>query len=821
MRRDLAANWAAANPILAQGEMGFEIDVEPFPSKVGDGITPWNSLPYLFSSTGFLGTTYTSHTHSQYINTSVSNLFQLTANMTNYLGTSYTSHTHSQYLNTSQSSLFQQSSLMSNYLGTGATASFQYTSQMSDYLQTNYTSHTHSQYVNISQSSLFQQTSQMTDYLGTAYTSHTHSQYLNTSQSSLFQQSSLMSNYLDTSYTSHTHSQYLNTSQSSLFRHTSADSQLRFTSADSQLQFTSAMSNYLGTTYTSHTHSQYINTSQSSVFQLTANMTDYLGTGYTTHTHSQYINTSVSSNFLTSQSNQAVSGANGSFTFQTLSFANSNGISWSTGTQGIFASVRTDYQSSGNYLTTARASNDAIGLNTAGTNVTWTVNSNGISFNGANYAGTGTSATNASITLNSNGLAISVGVGGGGFTLNGSTGALTLNVGSSLSSSVNGSSLTLGLASNITTALQSAGNYLTTAMQSNASTQFVQANAVFNGTNISGTIASGALSLSVGNYLTSQSGQVASASNGSFAFQTLAFSNANNVTFGTSAGSIITASVNPGAAAENNNFNLLGANTAGNTTASGSTIGLSGVNLTLSGTNNSQIVLSAPATSSLSATGQLSISVNGNIISLGVPSKDIRSFFTPYGDNERIAGQVGQGTLNINPNDFPDVTFDRVFFPIVMSNATNSSGSHTLSFWIGLYTRNNSTLSLITSASQSYALTNSGTVGSYSLYSGLRHISIGLSTSLSEGLYYVGVLSRSTSGGANGSYSQMMLSNYNSNFVGHFGSSHNTSMQIRPGLGVYSATLSSIPNSIGISQIRGSDSLAQRPPIMIFANSTI
>jgi hypothetical protein len=43
--------------------------------------------------------------------------------------------------------------------------------------------------------------------------------------------------------------------------------------------------------------------------------------------------------------------------------------------------------------------------------------------------------------------------------------------------------------------------------------------------------------------LTSQSNQAASASNGSFTFQTLNFSNANNVTFGTSAGSIVTASV--------------------------------------------------------------------------------------------------------------------------------------------------------------------------------------------------------------------------------------------------------------------------------------
>lgn len=66
------------------------------------------------------------------------------------------------------------------------------------------------------------------------------------------------------------------------------------------------------------------------------------------------------------------------------------------------------------YLTTARASTDGVGLATAQTNVTWTVNSAGVSLNAGGYAGTGTSATNASVTLNSNGLAISVAAPGGG-----------------------------------------------------------------------------------------------------------------------------------------------------------------------------------------------------------------------------------------------------------------------------------------------------------------------------------------------------------------------------------------------------------------------
>lgn len=79
----------------------------------------------------------------------------------------------------------------------------------------------------------------------------------------------------------------------------------------------------------------------------------------------------------------AYSAANGSANFSTLTFANSNGVSFSTGTQGLYATVRTDYQSAGAYLTTARASNDAIGLNTALTanGVSVTANSSGLSIN--------------------------------------------------------------------------------------------------------------------------------------------------------------------------------------------------------------------------------------------------------------------------------------------------------------------------------------------------------------------------------------------------------------------------------------------------------
>ena len=44
LRRDTRANWAGANPILAEGEMGIELDTNKF--KFGNGISPWNDLRY-------------------------------------------------------------------------------------------------------------------------------------------------------------------------------------------------------------------------------------------------------------------------------------------------------------------------------------------------------------------------------------------------------------------------------------------------------------------------------------------------------------------------------------------------------------------------------------------------------------------------------------------------------------------------------------------------------------------------------------------------------------------------------------------------------
>lgn len=54
LRRDTAANWTSVNPILAQGEQGYETDTKKM--KIGDGNTRWNNLDYWKCGEGGIST---------------------------------------------------------------------------------------------------------------------------------------------------------------------------------------------------------------------------------------------------------------------------------------------------------------------------------------------------------------------------------------------------------------------------------------------------------------------------------------------------------------------------------------------------------------------------------------------------------------------------------------------------------------------------------------------------------------------------------------------------------------------------------------------
>ena len=319
-------------------------------------------------------------------------------------------------------------------------------------------------------------------------------------------------------------------------------------------------------------------------------------------------------------------------------------ITWTVNSNGI--SINNP-----SWLTTARASNDGIGLNTAKTNVTWTVNSSGISFNAAGYAGTGTSATNATFTLDSNGLQLSVASPTGITNIQVSAGA-TYTLGSYLYfSNSNGVSFGLDTANNCLTGSINTGAALTNIKISAGSSSGLRSD--------------------------------------------VTFSNANGISFQMDALGIITATVKTA---------YLGLNTAAtNVTWTANSSGIS-------------INASGYAGTTTGAPSNMSITLNSQGISISsAGAATTYKGFDPFPGAASVANQIGAGTLFLMPFTAPAFQADRICLPIHISNATNSSNSATLSMSVGIYTRlNNNSLSLYTSTSTSFAWTASGTQGSYS-----------------------------------------------------------------------------------------------------------
>lgn len=249
-------------------------------------------------------------------------------------------------------------------------------------------------------------------------------------------------------------------------------------------------------------------------------------------------------------------------------------------------------------------------------------------------------------------------------------------------------------------------------------------------------------------------------------------------------------------------------------------LNVAGGAMTIASTTGQSFNFSVPQTSSLSATGAVSISTNGSTISIGAPAGVTYSYFNPQDAYIQITGQQGQGSLHFQPSQIPNVSFDRVVMPFVFTGASNSTASVSMSVSMGIYTRDASTLSLATSYSATGALTHSGNVNS-SLNNGLKLFTMGATSMLPEGQYYIGIVSRTTSAGGNASISQILASQQNSNLLGFWGQANSASIQYTRGLGVYGTTTTAMPTSVAFSQINGTASIVLRQPIFYFVNGTV
>ena len=244
-----------------------------------------------------------------------------------------------------------------------------------------------------------------------------------------------------------------------------------------------------------------------------------------------------------------------------------------------------------------------------------------------------------------------------------------------------------------------------------------------------------------------------------------------------------------------------------------------GYNIIAAGTQTAN----SAATIVFSDANGVSFGLDGSTVTASVAAAGggiTHNYYNPQDAYPIVGGNQGQATLHMQPFKAPNVTFDRIVLPMRVSNATNSSGSATVSAWVGFYTRTASSFSLLSSTSNSFAMTHSGTVGSYSQFGGIRLFTIPFSGSIPEEQYYCGIIWRTTTGGANCTIEQMLCSQLNSNFSGILGEASNATVQQTRGLGHYSASTTALPASVAISQIRGTVSNALRQPSIYLVNGT-
>lgn len=428
-------------------------------------------------------------------------------------------------------------------------------------------------------------------------------------------------------------------------------------------------------------------------------------------------------------------------------------------------------------------------------------------------------AGNVSVGLSGAGGAIVISGGGGGAAVTASAANGSYTVGNLSFSNANGVSWSTSAGSAIVASVaaqtnQTGGIYITaqTTGQSSSSTYDLRTLSILGDGIVSIGWSNSTLRVSA-----TQSNQAASASNGSFAFQTLGFSNANGVTFGTSAGSIVTASVagaSAGVAAFRNS----------QTTYTSGTIAFleGGGALTIASNAGQQFLLSVPATSSLSATGILSISSNGSTISIGVPG-NTKSFWGPFDDAQTTLSQVGNGSMFVQPMLAIDahMSLSRVdvMASLAISSSSNSSHAGAISLYAGIFTRNGSTLSLASSGSTVHQFSNTSN-NSQSSIEGVRRLSIPINANLVHGNdFWIGIISRTSTTNANWfTATNVRVSMATGQITGLIGEVSNITKQLSPGYGLWSTTSTNLPASLAFSDIRGIGSGVANNALPLFMN---
>jgi len=504
----------------------------------------------------------------------------------------------------------------------------------------------------------------------------------------------------------------------------------------------------------------------------------------------------ASHNGLTSQSNQAFSAQGGSSAFQTLNFANSNGLTFSNSNGSVIASYTVPTQST--QPVAASASNGSFLFSTLGFS-----NGNGVTF--------GTSA----------GSIISASVAAGVAAGSISAGASSIALGQVVFS--NSNNVSFGLNGSTVTASATAASSQGSINFSGGTASGNLSNIVFaDGNGVSFGLNGSTMTASVSPTAQTTQPVAASASNGSFLFSTLGFSNANGVTFGTSAGSIVTASVNAAAAGS---VSFSAGTSSANigslvfSNANGISFGLSGSTITATAAAAAAPPLSfwepspwAGTDGTFQAIGFSSIYFNHFALPADITMTQIRQLASFGGQMTSINGVSTGSNLFTNAIGF----YSRSVTDSAATNfsASTNFASFTSFNWTVKVTYSISSSSISMSGEYGNGTTTSGWSSSTNTnafqpvaLNGRYVMSMLAQTSLSKGEYLVGQLMLSSTAGINysGAFgaTPMLLSVTSGSWAPAYAIAPNASVCAIPLIGHFSTSTNAFPASIAPANLIG------------------
>ena len=517
----------------------------------------------------------------------------------------------------------------------------------------------------------------------------------------------------------------------------------------------------------------------------------------------------------------AISAGTQSQSTGTVIFSNSNGLTFGlnagtlTGSHNGYTGATTQFlttaQPPGAYLTTARASNDAVGLNTALTAgpLAWTVNSSGLSLNAGSVAGTTT-----------------------GFGGNLISGSMTNNTA--------GLNLSLNHPAWLTTAANSTHSH---------------GNPTLNLTNLAGTTASASNGFTLSLSATAQSNQTmglygvsnttGASSSSTFDARSVSFQGAGIASVGFSGGSVVVSVPSGGGAGDGYNsaqFTNSTANStmpivwAGNSGGSGNiTMGLTGSTVTASApSGGGGGTLSKWAWPNLQFNSQTQQFLQSTFVVWPFMAEEVSFNWLRFAKSVSMASTSFASTANTTFSFNQAETHRLVMYSrgtgassqslqsvmstsasigfslnVYYGSATNTSQGHTMGI---TYPMSTGTSSFSTQYHTSNLSTFAISTGNNTRLTGMKMFDIAWASSLTNGEYFMAynVSTASTTQGTNLSGARLLMSNIGmsmpNNTIGLFGEPNSNTIQWQSGMGSFTTVGGATTGSMGFSNISSSAS---------------